>query len=584
MTTDGLRRQVSSRVVFDDRSTPKLSKPVVTPASGSRRIGLCAGLFAVAFAILGARLIQVSFFMGNGPTLIRAASPEVIRQEVVDVDGRPLIMNTRLTGLAIDGREVWDVDEMIIGIRGLFPQTDENRLRKRLKAKKYTHLYDSITEQEKAAIMALGLPGIRYPESVGRVYPQKDLAAHVAGYTIPGRGGAIGVEAALDDKAFALEDDQPLRLSIDLVAQQILEEELIGAIETFSAKAGWGVLMDVETGEVRALASLPDFNPNAPGAASPAAWRNRAMADRYELGSAFKPLTVAAALEAGAIKPDDQYDVSRPIEVGGWSIADYSRRQPIMSVSEVLQYSSNIGTVRIVQALGAKRFEMALNSLGLTQALQTELPELRTPSYSTAWRPSELASTSYGHGIAVTPLQLTAAFVPVVNGGVFRTPTFVAGGEGSERQVFSKKTSDQMRLMMRRSVTDGTGKNAELQGYYVIGKTATADKPEVGGYDDEGGELISSFIGAFPGYDPKYVLLVSIDEPAGTKATYGYATAGYVAAPVFRRVVERAAPALGVMPVGDDVAFDGFLGMRRDDVVELSVSDPLRRLVEDDMH
>ncbi|WP_370338594.1 peptidoglycan D,D-transpeptidase FtsI family protein [Parvularcula marina] len=582
MRADGLKRQISVRCVYDDRRPCKPPQSRVVPAEGGRRIGLSAGLFACAFALLAARLVQVSFFVGEDPTLRRVVEAEGPRREVTDRDGRPLIMNAKLTGFAIDGREVWDVEETLRGVARIFPQADEYRLRDRLAAHKYAHVTDTISEEQRAAIIALGLPGMRFPETMGRVYPQKGLAAHVTGYTIPGRGGAIGVEAALESDTFGATAKEPLRLSIDLVAQQILEEELAGAIETFSAKAGWGVMIDVHTGEVAALASLPDFNPNAPGDVPAAHWRNRAMADRYELGSAFKPITVAAALDRGVIRMSDSFDVSRPIKVGGWEIKDYSRKKPVMSVSEIIQHSSNIGTVQIVQRLGAEAFEDSLSQLHLTTALQTELPEMQAPAYSSAWRPAELASTSYGHGIAVTPIQLAAAFAAVVNGGEYRVPTFIAGHEQKGTQVFSKDTSDQMRIILRRAVTDGTGRNADLDGYYVIGKTATADKPQAGGYDEENGELVSSFIGAFPGYDPKYVLLVSIDEPAGTKATYGYATAGYVAAPVFRRVVERAAPALGVMPVGDDVAFDGFLGLRRAEIAELDhQADPLTGLLEE---
>lgn len=581
MRADGLKRQISVRCVYDDRRPCRPPVSPVVAAEGGRRIGLCVGVFGAAFVLLAVRLFQVSFLYSGEAEVARMAAATELRREVTDRDGRPMIMNRRLTGFALDGREVWDVEETLAGVLSIFPQADESRLRARLSAHRHAHVTDSITEEQRASLIALGLPGMRFPESTGRVYPQKDIAAHVTGYVIPGRGGAIGVEAALDSKAFGPNGNETLKLSIDIVAQQILEEELAGAIETFSAKAGWGVLLDARTGEVTALASLPDFNPNTPGETPAAHWRNRAMADRYELGSAFKPITIATALDRGVIGLGDKFNVSRPIEVGGWKIADYSRKKPVMSVSEVIQYSSNIGTVQIAQRLGARAFEEQLAALNLTTPLKTELPERQSPSYSQSWRPSELATSSYGHGIAVTPLQLTAAFGAVINGGEYREPTFIAGHQNKPRRVFAKETSDQMRILLRRAVTDGTGRNADIEGYYVIGKTATADKPGEGGYDDENGELVSSFIGAFPGHDPRYVLLVSIDEPAGTKATYGYATAGYVAAPVFRRVVERAAPALGVMPVGDDVAFDGFLGLRRAEMAGLEDQDPLTGLLEE---
>lgn len=568
MSVDGLRKQIEVRVIFDDRAPCRREVSAVRPSGCGRRIGMCVGLFSLIFAVMTGRLAQISLFSQPDEYLASVREQPEQRREVTDRDGRPLIMNATLTGMAIDGRDVWDVEEVVKGVNSVLPHVNSQRLRERLSGHQYAHIVDSISSEERAAIIQLSLPGISFQETSGRIYPQKDLAAHLAGYTIPGRGGAIGVEAALDGGQFGGDNSSALRLSLDLVAQQILEEELMGAIENFSAKAGWGVLMDVRSGEVIALASLPDFNPNRPGGVSADHWRNRVMSDRYELGSAFKPITIAAALEQGSVDMGTRFDVSRPIDVGGWSIADYSRKKPVLTLSEVVQYSSNIGTVQVARQIGVEKFSATLAELGLTEELRTELPETRKPSYSEVWRPAELASVSYGHGIAVTPLQLTAAFSAVVNGGHYHKPTFVADTTGQVRKVFSEDTSQQMRIMLRRAVTDGTGRNADVDGFYVIGKTATADKPVNGAYDEENGELISSFIGAFPGYDPQYVLLVSVDEPEGTKATYGYATAGYVAAPVFRRVVERAAPALGVMPVGDDVAFDGFLGLRRNDMVD----------------
>ncbi|ADM09991.1 hypothetical protein PB2503_09694 [Parvularcula bermudensis HTCC2503] len=559
-----------------------MSEPISPEADVTFRLKLCAVAFFGLFGLLLLRLGMVSF---GGEVSLRYdqdARAEIrAPRAIVDRVGRPLAMNTNLIGLAVDGREVTDPEEIAARLLPLFPDLDTARLTSRLARGRYVHLFNAITDKERQAVIALGLPGVRFPESQGRAYPQKSLAAHIVGYRIPGEGGAVGAEKALDAGSLSPGGREPVALSIDLVAQQILEEELARALETFSGKAAWGVLLDVHTGQVRALANLPTFNPNRPGAFPAASWRNRAMSDRYELGSAFKPLTVAAAFDAGVIAPSETFDVATPLEIGGWEIDDYSRKKPFMTPAEIVQYSSNIGTIRIVQRLGTARFTQMLEALNLSSPLFTELPEARDPALSTEWRPSELASSSYGHGIAVSPLQLTAAFAAVVNGGVYRTPTFLNEATVPGRRIFRPETSKRMKLILRRTVTDGTARNARAPGYYPIGKTATADKPVAGGYRDEGGQLISSFIGAFPGYDPQYVLLVSVDEPKGTRETYGFATAGYVAAPAFSRIVERVAPTLDIMPASDAVAADGFLGLRREIAQRPAETDALARLMEE---
>ncbi len=566
MSGDGLRQEIRLRMICDD-GAPRRRDDAAKGSAGSSpglRLHLCGALFLGVFAVLSARLAYVSFGMNEEVRVIRAETRSVPRPEVVDRNGRPLIMNRTARGLAIDGREVWDAGEVVASLVRLFPDIDAARLRDRLENKQYTLVLDSLGPEERQQVVALGLPGIKFPPTTHRAYPQKDLAAHVVGYTIPGRGGATGIERALDTIA-AFEETARHRLSIDVVAQQVVEDELTRAMRRFDAKAAWGVLLDIETGEVRALASLPDYNPNRPGASADADRRNRAMSDVYELGSAFKAITLASAVDHGVVTLTDEFDVRTPVDVGGWEIDDYSFKKPVMTVSEILQYSSNIGTVHIVEKLGLEAFLETLKAVGLDDRLKTELPEAASPLLSRDWRPAELATSAYGHGIAVSPLQLTAAFAAVVNGGVYRVPTFIADAPREGRQVFADETSARMRIVLRRAVTDGTGGNAEAPGYYIIGKTATADKPGQGGYKDDG-PLISSFIGAFPGYAPRYAMLLSLDEPKRIEDTGGYATAGHVAAPVFRRVVERIAPSLGIMPVGDDVAFDGFVGLRRDGV------------------
>ena len=567
----GLKPLARVRLTYDEGSGVRETAAQDVPAAAGR-VRLLLGTLLGVFCLLTLRLAHVSFGMEEELSVLRAQASAPVRPEVVDRMGRPLIMNRATTGLGIDGRDVWDVDETVAAVTAVLPDANAARLRERLSERRYAFVRDEITEAQRARLVATGLPGLRYPEGSARVYPQGPLAPHVLGYTIPGRGGAAGVERALNDGDA---DPERVRLTLDARVQRVLEAELAGAIETFSARAGWGVLMDARDGGIVALASLPHYDPNAPGAAPDEARRNRAVSDVYELGSAFKPLTVAAAFEAGVIDSRERFDVTEPITVGRWAIEDYSPKAEPLTASEILQYSSNIGTVHIADRLGEAGFLSMLDALSLSDRLTTDFGRHRRPLLPQSWGRAELATASYGHGLAVSPLALTAAFAAVVNGGDYVTPRFLGETAVQTRPVFSPETSATMRLALRRVLTDGTGRNAEAAGYHAIGKTATADKPGQGGYGGEA--LVSSFVGAFPGYDPAYVLLVSLDEPQGIPETYGYATAGYTAAPVFRRVVERAAPMLGVMPVGDAIAFDGFVGLRREgDAPEL---DALARLL-----
>ncbi|MEM1379333.1 MAG: penicillin-binding protein 2 [Pseudomonadota bacterium] len=521
-----------------------------------RRLILCGAGLAVVFATLGLRTTQLAL---DTPAPVYAAAPQVEVEgpaRIEDATGRALAVTLQGFGVAINGAEVWDPVEAARAVSSVLPETDTGELEERLAAGQRVTLRRVISQADRDAVVALGLPGVSFPETDVRAYPQGRLFSHVIGYQIPGRGGVTGLEAAMS----SAERTGPQRTTLNIAAQTVLLSELVRVQTKFRAKAAWGVLMNAKTGDVAAMASLPDFDPNVPGASPAAARRNRAVSDNYELGSAFKALTVAMALDEGFVSLTTPVDVTSPLQVGDWSIEDYSDKGSVLTVEEVLSYSSNIGTGQLALILGEERFVEAIGKFGLTERLETSLPETRAPALPQTWGPAELATVSYGHGIAVSPLHLTASFAALVNGGALITPRFLESDPVDRRQIISAATSRQMRQALRAVVTKGTGGKAEAPGYYVIGKTATADKAGVGGYDDNG-PLISSFIGAFPGYDPDWVLLVSLDEPQAVRETFGYATAGWTAAPAFRRMVERLAPVLEIMPVGDDVATDGFMSV-----------------------
>jgi cell division protein FtsI (penicillin-binding protein 3) len=520
------------------------------------RVMMCASVFVFAFAGLGVRLAFVSFG-GVAPAANYAAAPlaDAPRAEIIDRNGALLAADLPVIALEVSGQEVWDAKEAAEKLSQILPDIDVLSLEEKLGQGRYVEVRADLTPVERKAVFNLGLPGVRFAARVKRFYPQGDLAAHVVGHDEPGKGGVMGLEKVANH----YRAKEPMRAAIDIRVQQILEEELAADLEKFDAEAAWGAIMDVETGEVIALASLPDFDPNAPGAASADSRRNRATYDRYELGSAFKAFTAASYIEMGLGDEATKFDARGSLQVADRRITDFHGENRILTLSEVVQHSSNIGAARMAVDIGPKEQQRYLKALGLFEALPIELAENRAPDLPYKWGPVEAATISYGHGIAVTPLHLLAAFSAVVNGGVYRTPLFIAPERIPEgRRVFGEDTSAAMRRILRRVITDGTASYAETAGYYPIGKTATADRRSLsGGYDTNA--RISSFVGAVPGYAPRYAILITYDNPKAIKGTYGYATAGWNAAPAFARVVSRAAPLLGLSTINESTALAAFV-------------------------
>ncbi|MFA7639248.1 MAG: penicillin-binding protein 2, partial [Parvibaculum sp.] len=336
-------------------------------------------------------------------------------------------------------------------------------------------------------------------------------------------------------------------LSIDLHVEHALRDELEKAMAEFSALAAVGVIMDVHTGEVVAMTSLPDFDPNDPMASSDDSRFNRATLGVYEMGSVFKAVTLAAALDSGRVDINGKFDATQPIKVARFTIRDYRGKNRWLSVPEVFVYSSNIGTAKIALQLGTEDYKGYLDRFGLLSRPNIELPEAGSPLLPSPWGELSTITTSYGHGIAVTPLQVVSAVSTVVNGGFRVRPTFLRQNDVRlGERVISADTSMAMRGLLRMVVAEGTGRSADVPGYPVMGKTGTAEKAVNGGYARN--RLITSFISAFPANDPRYAMIVMFDEPRATKNTYGFATAGWNAAPVTSRVVARVAPLLGLRP------------------------------------
>jgi cell division protein FtsI (penicillin-binding protein 3) len=344
---------------------------------------------------------------------------------------------------------------------------------------------------------------------------------------------------------------QPVALAIDSRVQATLEAELAAAVTAQSAEGGTGIVLDVQTGEVVAMASAPTFNPNTVGRADPSALYNRATMGVYELGSTFKPITVAAAMDAGVITSLAQrWDAASPVAVGRFRITDHDSLGRAITVPEILIHSSNVATARIADQMGQARMEALFRSLGFDEAPHIELMERARPLWPHDWSRATTLTTGFGHSIAVTPLHLASAYAALVNGGIWRPATLlrVAPGHAAQgRRVFSEATSERMRQMLRMIVTDGTGRNANAEGFRVGGKTGTAEKvSSSGGYNRR--VNVSTFVAAFPMDAPRYVVLVMMDAPRPGEANHGQTTAAWTAAPVVNRVITRVGPLLGIIP------------------------------------
>ncbi len=434
----------------------------------------------------------------------------------------------------------------------MLPDVKARDLRARLKAgRRFVRIKRELTPKQQAEIHELGLPGLGFIEEYRRVYPMGPTASHVVGLVDVDNKGLAGIEKFIDDNPqLAMSGDEAVTISLDLGVQHVLREELARAIATYHAKAAAGVVMDVHSGEVVGLVSLPDFDPNRREQALDKDRLNRINFGVYEMGSVFKVFTVAGVLDLGLASMRSRYDASSPIHYASFTINDFHGKKRSLSVPEVFIYSSNIGAAKMALHMGVDRHKAFLKKLGLTGRIPTELGESAAPIVPQHWQKLNTMTISFGHGLSVTPLQLSAAALPLVNGGTAVTPTFLPrsreeGIRGGQR-VLKAQTSAAMLKMMRLNVLKGTAKRADADGYRVGGKTGTAEKVVKGRYSTSA--LLTNFLAAFPTDAPEYFVLVMLDEPQRVAASSNQATAGVNAAPTAGKIVERIGPILGVAP------------------------------------
>jgi cell division protein FtsI (penicillin-binding protein 3) len=522
---------------------------------GRNRLLVTAALFAVAFVVIGLRLVDVTLIKPTGKADLAQHAPvektEFSRADITDRNGVLLATTLVSPSLFANPKQIIDATEATKKLVAVLPELSESEVYAKLTSdRSFVWLKRQLTPHQEFEINRLGIPGFEFQREERRVYPAGNLAAHVVGYTGIDNKGLAGIERGFDD--ILKSRREPLALSIDVRLQNILHEELANAVTEFTAIGATGIVMDVRNGEVLAMVSLPDFDANKPGTATPDTIFNRATLGTYEMGSTFKIFTLAMALETHTATLASYYDAAHPIKVGRFTINDYHSLHRALNLPEIYEYSSNLGAARIAMDAGTDKLRDFLGRLGLLRPAVIEIPEIGTPQLPNPWREVSTMTVAFGHGISVSPLQVAVAASAVVNGGTLFQPTVIKRNPDiapAGQRVLSAHTSDEMRRLMRLVVEKGTGEFAAAPGYLLGGKTGTAEKASAHGYRHKA--LLSSFVGAFPINDPRYLIIAIIDEPHPSARTHGFATAGWTAAPVVGRSVMRMAPILGVKPVDE---------------------------------
>lgn len=510
-----------------------------------RRIVISAGLLVMAFALIAVRLVDVMILKGRvtGATADLADRPPPARGDLFDRNGELLARDLPVEDLYARPQVLDDRDgaaRALASAAGVGVERLEHEFASR---HPYVLVARRLTPDAQDRVMHLGLPGLEFDPAEKRYYPQGFAAVQVLGSTDPDGNGVAGLELGLDRQL--KQATGGIALSLDMRVQYALAHEIEEARKEFTARAAGGIVLNVKTGEILAMASLPDSesDPSALQGVDPR--RNRMAADDYELGSVFKIFSFALAVEDHTIRLDEQFPIGSGFKIGRYTIHDAEHMPASLAARDILALSSNPGTAQIALRSGPQRQRQFLTRLGLLAPVRSELPERQSPLYPRSWGEVETATIGFGHGISVTPLSFVTAAAAIVNGGRRIEPTFLRHPEdGRGEQLIKPETSATMRELLRYVVTNGTGRKADVPGYNVIGKTGSAEKNN--GHVYIAHKLLTSFCAVFPGDDPRYLVFVMLDEPHGTKETFGLALAGFTAAPLAGKIIARIAPMLGM--------------------------------------
>jgi len=531
-------------------------------AKARARVGLAMVAFAVIYAVIGGRLVMFAL-VGDSHGGRRTAALDAIataRPDIVDRNGEVLATDVKAPSLFAEPRRIIDKDEAIELLTATLPDLDTAEVRDRVSGKKgFVWLKREITPLQQQEIHRLGVPGIGFLRENKRVYPTGAEVAHLIGLVNIDNQGIAGMEKWLDTNGladlhragFATDRLQrPVELSVDLRVEHALRDELLMAKEKYKAKAASGLVSNVKTGEIVAMVSLPDFDPNNPREAHDPERINRLTTGVYEMGSTFKALTLAMALDSGKATLNTMYDARGALHYGKFAIHDTHPEGRAISLSEVFTFSSNVGAARIALAQGVETHKAFLRKMGQLDRLRTELPESASPIVPKRWSELNTITIAFGHGIAVAPLQAVMGINAVMNGGYLIPPTFMKRSEEEARalakKVLKSETSEKMRYLMRLNAEIGTAKQADVKGYYIGGKTGTAEKVVNGHYSKK--QVLNSFTAIIPADNPQFQLLVMLDEPKALPETHGFITSGWNAVPTGGKVIARIAPLLGIEP------------------------------------
>jgi cell division protein FtsI (penicillin-binding protein 3) len=522
-------------------------------------------LFTLALLVVAGRLTDLAIVGATGMAARTHAAPapaRVARADILDRNGHVLATSIPTSSLFADPSKIIDAPDAAGQLARLFPDISYGEFLQKLQGKgRFVWLKRHLTPRQQYDVNKLGIPGVDFRPDERRLYPEGAEAAQVIGYADIDNHGLAGVEASFD--GFLDKGGQPLRLSLDIRLQHIMHREVAAQVEEFHAMGGGGLIMDTRTGEILAMVSLPDYDPEQPAAepkpdpdsGDPDPHFNRMTLGVYEMGSIFKVFNTALALDSGKVKLTDYFDAAHPIKIGKFTIHDFKGDElpGYTSVAKIFEVSSNIGSAQMVKQVGPEAQERFMDQLGLTRKMSLEVPEIGTPRIPHPWRPINMLTIAFGHGISVTPVQLVSGISAIANGGVLRPATLIqrpAGYAPPGTRVISEATSDIMRRLMRLVVTGGTAKQfGNVPGYLVGGKTGTAEKVMLNGAYGKKHANLSSFVGVFPMTDPRYAVFVTIDEPHGNKKSAGFETGGWVAAPAVSRIISAMGPLLDIPPV-----------------------------------
>lgn len=516
---------------------------------------IMAAFIAGMYATLAFRIIKVAV-LKTGTQISALSSKDNAaryRRDIVDRNGVALAVNIASASVYANPKKIIDKNEAVIKLKRVLPDLSEDKLLNTLNSdKSFVWVKRNLSPKEQYGINNLGIPGIYFEKEYRRFYTCGKLFSHLIGFSGNDNQGLAGIEKFFDkDLSSSQEDDRALQLSVDSRVQAIVSEELDKTIEEFSALGGVGIVVDVKSGEVLSMVSKPDFDPNNYLVAKPESLFNKATLGAYEIGSVQKAITLAIAIDSGKVTLRDAYDLDSQIKIANFIVKDYHKKEGWRTVPEIFLHSSNIGIAQIVLETGKQTFKSYLRNLGLFDRLKIELPERATPLYNQDknWSDLTAVTVGYGYGLSISPMHFVQAMVPVVNGGVLHNLTLVKIKDEDKiigEKVLDESTSNEVNKLLRLVVEKGTGRRAEVPGYFVGGKTGTANKAVNGKYVPNA--RYSSFIGAFPMVDPKYAVFVMLDNPQGIKRTFGFATAGYTAAQTVGNIVSRVGSLYGIKP------------------------------------